>query len=137
MQTYRIPKIHCLQPSGTKVTHHLYGIYIYIYVYMYMCIYIYIYLHMYIHTYVVICICVNILIYYDIHVYIYYIYVYIYIYIYIQFTWLAREQHCPSALAPCPGKRALEYGVHPVSITRFPSFRTQTLDNFTPLPITN
>ena len=35
---------------------------------------------------------------------------------------------------PLPPMRSLR-GVHPVSVRRFPSFRTQPLENITPLPM--
>ena len=80
--------------------------YVYIYIYTYTCMYIYIYI--YIHT--------------SLSLYIY-IYIHICIYLCIQIF-----------RAPGPGRHLLarrrpRFFIHPVSLRRFPSFRTQPLEN--------
>ena len=83
-------------------------LYLSIYPSMYMYIYIYIHIHIhYVYLYLSIYLSISIYLYLSLS---------IYIYIYRE-----RERHAPLY-------------IHPVSLRRFPSFRTQPLENLTPLP---
>ena len=64
------------------------------------------YIYIYIYVIIMIIMCI-------------YVYTYIYIYIYIYMS----------------ASRACSAPVHPVSVRRFPSCRTQPLENLTPLPM--
>ena len=59
-----------------------------------------------------------------------YIHTYIYIYTYMYASGASRDTSSNMKCNTSPPQ-----GVHPVSITRFPSFRTQPLKNITPLPM--
>ena len=91
-------------------------LYIYIYIYVYVCIHIYIYI-------------------YSIHIYIYiYIHTCIYIYIYTHahththtHRWASTSN--PGSASGSAWSHVYARMIHPVSVTRFLSFRTQTLEN--------
>ena len=111
--------------------------------YMYICMYVCMYVYIYIYIYTYVCIYIHMYISFSLSLY---IYIYLYTYIHTQKT---RGE--PRRALPAPFARRETAGgnysnnnsnnsnnstyiyiyniVHPVSITRFPSLRTQTLEN--------
>ena len=138
-------------------------IYIHMYVCMYVCIYIYIYIHMYVCVYIYIYIYIHMCIYIYIQIDRYTdkpaapgsraaragagrllpdgpeicmmcIHIYIYIYIYILHVFRVQGLGFRVLKKMRIGGVPMEsQELHPVSVRRFPSFRTQPLENLTPL----